>query len=211
VPTHKVKPGDCLSSIAAAAGFDYKQIWNHPDNAELKAKRKDPNVLYPGDVVVIPDKAEKTESCGDSARHQFRRKGVPEKLKLRLLDVAGEPRKNLKYELVLDSETLSGSTDGDGLLEAVIPPDAETAVLRIVGAEPEEEYVLSLGELDPADEISGIQARLENLGYECGEIDGIYGPVTATALLAFQHDNKLEESGEVNQATIDKLKELHGS
>jgi LysM repeat protein len=43
---YTVKQGDHLSSIAHEYGFpDYQTIWNHADNAQLKQKRKNPNVL----------------------------------------------------------------------------------------------------------------------------------------------------------------------
>ena len=54
---YTVKQGDHLSSIANAFKFStYQTIWDHPHNAALKAQRVNPNVLYPGDVLYIPDK-----------------------------------------------------------------------------------------------------------------------------------------------------------
>ena len=55
MPNHTVVQGECLSSIAAKAGFTVDALWNLPENAQLKSTRKDPNVLYPGDVVFVPD------------------------------------------------------------------------------------------------------------------------------------------------------------
>ena len=59
---HVVEPGEHLSGIAARFGFrSTAPILGHPDNAELKKKRLNPNVLRPGDIVVIPDLAAKTD------------------------------------------------------------------------------------------------------------------------------------------------------
>ena len=45
-----VKQGDYLAKIARAHGYtDYNALWNAPENQGLRAKRKSPNVLYPGD------------------------------------------------------------------------------------------------------------------------------------------------------------------
>ena len=51
---YTVKAGDWLAKIAEEHGSTVSEIWNHPDNAELRAKRGSPDVLYPGDIVHIP-------------------------------------------------------------------------------------------------------------------------------------------------------------
>ncbi|MDI7259578.1 MAG: peptidoglycan-binding protein [Thermodesulfobacteriota bacterium] len=85
MPEYKVKQGDCISSIATRHGLFWEKVWNHPKNAKLKEKRKDPNILYPGDVVFVPDKDKKEESGGTEQKHRFRKKGTPAKLRLRLM------------------------------------------------------------------------------------------------------------------------------
>lgn len=52
---HKVKKGDTLEAIAKK--FKVKKwevIWNSPENAKLKSKRKQPRQITAGDAVVIP-------------------------------------------------------------------------------------------------------------------------------------------------------------
>lgn len=85
MPEYTVKQGDCLSSIAARHGLFWEKVWNHPKNSKLKEKRKDPNILYLGDVVFVPDKDKKEESGPTEQRHRFRKKGTPAKLRLRLM------------------------------------------------------------------------------------------------------------------------------
>jgi hypothetical protein len=63
---HVVKPGDSVIQLSDEHGFYAMTIWDHADNAELKQKRADMNILMEGDVVVIPDKREKTASSGES-------------------------------------------------------------------------------------------------------------------------------------------------
>lgn len=45
MPLYVVQKGDCLSSIAFGFGFLPDTLLNHPANAGLKQKRKDPNIL----------------------------------------------------------------------------------------------------------------------------------------------------------------------
>jgi hypothetical protein len=83
---YKVRPGDCITSLAYERGLVWQKVWNHPKNAPLQAKRKDPNILQPGDVVHLPDKDQRYESGATEQRHRFRRKDVPARLRLRIME-----------------------------------------------------------------------------------------------------------------------------
>jgi hypothetical protein len=111
---YEVKEGECVASVADAFGFFGDTIWNYADNASLKVTRKDPNVLMPGDVLVIPDKRPKEASCSTDARHTFQRKGTPGRLDLALGDEKGHPRPMVAYSLDIDGRLQRGATDGDG-------------------------------------------------------------------------------------------------
>lgn len=50
-----------------------------------------------------------------------------------------------------------------------------------------------------------IQIRLNELGYDCGVVDGKIGPITKKAIMNFQRDNKLEVDGNVGPITFKKL------
>lgn len=208
MPNYTVKQGDCLSSIAQKYGLFWKKVYEHPKNADFRKKRPNPNIIYPGDVVFVPDKEEKKESGATGKRHRFRVKGVPAKLRLRLL-IEDEPRANEEYTLEVDDKTFSGTTDADGRLEHFIPPNAEKGKL-IVG-ENKDEYALNIGHLDPIDEISGIQARLNNLGFDCGKVDGINGPKTKAAMKCFQEKHGLTIDGIPGTQTQAKLREVYDS
>jgi hypothetical protein len=71
---HQVGEGDCIGNISFRYGFEWTRIWNHPENAELRARRSDPNILLPGDIVHIPAKELKELSCATDRRHIFKRK-----------------------------------------------------------------------------------------------------------------------------------------
>ena len=202
---HTVRQGDCISSIADKYGFFPDTLWNHAENAQIKQKRKDPNVLLAGDEVFIPDKQEKTESCATEQRHRFRKKGVPAKFVLQLLD-DDQPRAGVDYTLEIDGQVFSGKTDSEGKLEHSIPPDAKKGKLVIDGTE---EHELELGELDPITEERGLRARLENLGFIAGT-QGSSADELKEAIEAFQQKNNLKVTGKADDQTRNKLLEIHG-
>lgn len=205
MPKQKVGTGETTSSLAKKNGFFWRTIWEHPENAALKAKRKDPNVLFEDDEIFIPEKQIKEVSKGTEAEHTFKRKGEPAKIKIQLLKL-GKPRANEDYILDIDGKQTNGKTDAEGRLEHFIPPDAAYGQLILKGGR--EVYPLRLGHLDPLDLISGVQQRLNNLGYNCGGEMGELGEKTKEALKKFQAENELNETGEPDAATKAKLQEL---
>lgn len=206
---YTIKPGECISSVAFAHGLFPDTIWNDPENREIREKRKSPNILHPGDIVAIPEKKIKEESAATAQTHRFLRKGVPEKFKMQFLDEKNNPLANQKYIIEIDGILSKGSTDGDGKIEQSIPPNARGG--KIVIGELRDEYLLNFGHIDPIEEISGVQGRLNNLGYDCGLIDGVLGKQTKEALLAYQNDHGLNKSGDIDEETRRHLKEKHGS
>jgi hypothetical protein len=206
-----VQQGDCISSIAYEHGFFPDTLWNLSENAELKQKRKDPNILFSGDEVFIPDKREKTESGATEQKHQFKRKGVPSWLLIVLKDEESQPRAGLDYVLEIDGKLLQDKTNSSGQIRHSIPPSAQKGKITIGSGTQKEEYPLQIGHLDPMTEISGVQARLNNLGFNCGVVDGVLGTATSTAISKFQKQYGLQQSGEPDQTTRDKLAEVHGS
>lgn len=204
---HIVRQGECIESIAFEKGFFWKTIWNDSQNKKLNQVRKNPNTLFAGDKVYVPEKRQKQLPCATEQRHRFKRKGVPSMLRLQLLD-EDKPRANESYVLEIDGELSSGTTDADGRLERAIPAKAKKGKLRL--GEEQDEYVFDLGHIDPIDEITGIQARLNNLGFNVGPVDGINGPETKDAIRDFQGKYGLTVDGVAGPQTQAKLKEVHG-
>ena len=64
---HTVREGECVSSIAYEHGLFPDTIWDHPDNSELKQKRKEMNLLEAGDVVEIPEKEDHEAESAEAA------------------------------------------------------------------------------------------------------------------------------------------------
>jgi N-acetylmuramoyl-L-alanine amidase len=204
-----VTQGDCITSIACERGFFPRTIWEHPENASLKQKRRNPNALMPGDTVVVPDKGCKELSKPDAQRHRFRRLGVPARLRVQVC-WGNRPRANEPFTLTVEGEVFQGHTDGDGWVDQAVSPLARSATLLVGGQDDQERYDLALGEIDPVDEVSGAQGRLENLGFRCEEEQGSMGPNTRQAIRQFQAVNGLTPTGELDAPTRAKLVEVHG-
>src|SRR5918997_702019 len=58
------------------------------------------------------------------------------------------------------------------------------------------------------DDVTGLQERLLELGYDAGRADGILGPETETGLRAFQRDYGLTSDGTCGPATMRALRQL---
>ncbi|NMO22754.1 LysM peptidoglycan-binding domain-containing protein [Pyxidicoccus fallax] len=201
-----VREGDCVSSIAEAAGLHWRTLWEHPGNRELRETRGSPHVLLVGDRLTLPPKQTRVVSVGTGATHRFRVKGRREKFRLRLLD-EDRPRAGVDYRLVVDGEELYGTTDGGGWLEHWIAPGAREGRLSV---EEDEEYLVDLGALQPAATEAGALARLLNLGYLVPGDEKEPGAL-ALGLKAFQRVQGLKVTGILDAATISALVEDHGS
>lgn len=207
---HTVKQGECFSSIAKENGFLEKTLWEHPSNAALRERRKNPNILLPNDIVVIPDMEIMGYDGATEKKHIFQLKSDRVKLQLRLLR-NDQPRANVKFRLKIGNETIDSQTDGDGWLRTPISATIKTAKLLVLADDSsEEEYELLIGHLDPLEESSGVAERLDNLGLLIGS-SGKQEENLKSALTNFQRKNELSKTGEADKITVEKLKQLHGS
>ena len=201
---HTIQQGECVSSIAFAHGFLPEKVWMDSQNAGLRELRKDMHVLLPGDVLWIPDLTEREVTAASDKKHRFRRKGVPEKLKLQFYDESDEPVADCPCTVDIDGEQESLRTDGQGKLELKISPSARLAKVTFDTDKPEWKELLfefQLGGLDPITEESGVRQRLENVGC-LGE-----GMSLEDGVRAFQKMEGMEETGTVDDALRSKLQE----
>lgn len=208
--TYTVRPGDHISAIAAKFGFRrYKTIWDYSENAELAKKRKNPHVLHPGDQVVIPDMDVKQFGVPTGQRHVFVVARTALMLRITVRDFDSLPVANADCELTVDGTLYLLTSDAEGRIETAVPATAESGVLKLsdLGLE----VPVKIGHLDPEDEASGWQARLINLGYYHGSVGENDPAEIRHALEEFQCDHSLPITGEADQTTRTKLKQVHGA
>lgn len=211
---HIVQQGECLSSIAHHYGLaHWRVIYDHPENAAFKAKRPNPDLIYPGDELYIPGQESREDVLGHDKRHIFVTTRPPTFLNIRIQNLGKEPIANAPYELHLDALQLKGATDGEGWVRSRIPPWTGNGVLRIwpnaLDAETTIDWTIRLGHLDPLETVSGIKGRLNNLGYYRGPMDETTDEHYDTAVREFQEDHDLVVDGIVGPKTRATLSQEH--
>jgi hypothetical protein len=211
---YEVQQGDHLSGIAKAFGFSrYQTIWDHPNNADLKALRVNPNVLFPGDVLFIPDLVLPDFPRPTDQMHKFVLNAPRLQLRLVLEDIYEKPIISGACILKVGFDRHMVSTDGAGHLNQDIPPDACEGSLTVQAPQTPFEGIhipVKIGYLDPVDKVTGQQARLNNLGYFPGKTGGSDNAALRSAIEEFQCDQGLTVDGICGPQTQAKLKQVHG-
>jgi hypothetical protein len=204
---HVVGEDEGIDSIAAAHGWFPDALWEHPDNAELRARRASGQVLLAGDVVHVPPLRTKVVDVAIDQRHRFVRRGVPSRLRVRMI-VGGQPLASTPFTLSVDGGApTTGVTGSGGEVEAWIPPAAKRAVI----ATELHSLEVHLARLDPIDTPSGLAQRLQNLEYLARGDDPVDPDDLEDALMGFQDDHGLTTSGTADAETLAALVRVHGS
>jgi N-acetylmuramoyl-L-alanine amidase len=199
---HVVRRGDNLTAIARQYGITgWKKLWDYSGNEKLRKRRKNPNVLYPGDEVAIPPIEVHQISRSTDEMHRIIITAELVELRVVLVDHNQLPFKSEPYEVRFslrdDSPARTGITDDQGLVIEQLTAHEPLAWLDLPG--PGLRWAFDLrnallpipnresldDDKDPATEelaVKGLQARLNALGFPVGEVDGKLGPRTQSAL-----------------------------
>jgi hypothetical protein len=214
---HVARQGETGAKIAWKHGFaDVSVIWQHPDNRELAKARTNPNVLRPGDKLTIPPHKVAVFKLAAEQETTIRARLPTQRLHLKIELEIGEPASSARYELTFREDRKlrrrTGTTDGAGVLDEEVPFRAKQLHLRLWPKDSKGKndclrLELGLGHLDPVEDLAGVQARLENLGFHCGEEDGELGPCTQVALRRFRAEHKIEEEDLMGPATLKRLQQ----
>ena len=207
MPQHTVSQGETASKIAFDAQLaDFTSIWNHGSNKDF-VKTRDPNLLYPGDELFVPEKQQKEVPADTGLTHRYKKKVPKNKIRLQMLDGNKEPIPEADYTLAIGEENFSGQTSDDGWIMHDIAVEATDGTLDFAGRTIE----LEIGSLDPMETVEGIQGRLMNLGYKVNAVDGDDSTDEyKDAVKAFQSDFQLTVDGIVGPQTRGKLKDIYG-
>jgi len=216
-----IRQGDFLSKLAVRFGFDAKEVWNDPKNADLRQVRKSPNILHPGDILYIPAKPASSGLDVVAGSVNDYSASVP-KTELKLMLRAGKKR------FISQPCTVEGmkpdkplKTDGEGNLTLSVPVTVKELVVSVMDPEapkapaaahvdPTVRFRILLGHMDPVEEKSGLRARLTHLGYYVpGQMDE--EAELREAILAFQCAAALPLTGEADEALRAALIKAHGS
>ena len=207
---HVVKQGECLSSIAYAYGFaSYKTLYEHPDNAAFRKARPDPAHIFPGDKIRIPVTKATEQTLSTEKRHKLTIKVPRAHIRLHLRDRDGSPLASQDYVLRFAGQAIKGRTTDRGLVDELVPAAIQEAILELpkLGLN----LQVRCGTVDPVETTTGLQHRLNALGFSAGAVDGIFGPRTEDAVRRFQEANRLTVSGTADSSTCNKLVQAYGS
>ncbi|MFO0614898.1 MAG: peptidoglycan-binding domain-containing protein [Polyangiaceae bacterium] len=208
-----VHQGDYVDKLAAAAGADPDEVWNHPKNAELRGKRASKDVLCPGDIIYLPSGPRDGLDCDRGTTNRYVAKVKKRQLAI-VFDDTEQPHANLDYEIRglpkrPGDQNPRGKTDGDGKTTLEVPVFVRHLTLYFPALH--HEVALSIGDLDPTDESSGVVRRLQNLHF-LAQLETEPKEMHVTrAIRDFQAAYGLEVTGVADEPTQKMLIEKAGS
>jgi hypothetical protein len=213
VKTYKINETDCFASVAEKYGFhDADLLYSADENALLKSKRDNLHVLKKGDSVKIPEKELKDASAATGSKYTYTAKGLITEFELLVEDFDGNALSGKEFTLDIDNVITEGTIEA-GLVKCKVDASAKKGRLTVwLNDEKTNSMIwpLEIGALAPFDENEGIQARLNNLGYYCGKVDGKIGKKTKAVIKLFKSLNGMTADDVVDQATKDKIKSING-
>lgn len=132
-----------------------------------------------------------------------------------------DPIADTPYRAVAGDRTYEGRTNDDGQISIYVPEEIKSVDVSLFAHEqyadiypdpmPLRYNVALVGELPEISEHRGAAVRLKNLGYHLAVPFDEHDPSFIEALTAFQLDHKLPETGENDEATQEKLREVYGA
>lgn len=205
---HQSRPGDHLSRVAATYGFrSYGPLWNDPENAELRAKRANPNILAVDDSIHVPELIDQEVDRPTEQRHRFRAEVHPLEVRLTLKRWTDRPRVDEVQDVLLDGRSAPFTPVGPGAIAIPIGELTDRVTIKLAAGD----LTGRIGFLQPVDTLAGQRERLSNLGYDAGDSSDPKHLDFRSAVEEFQCDHGLLVDGIVGPQTRGKLVAVHGS
>jgi hypothetical protein len=218
---YTVEQGDRMPTIGRDKGFlRWQTIWNFKGNADLRILRGTAHILLPGDEVSIPSKlSRKAEVPGGTAEYVVQ--SAAEVLRVCFAGIRSTEDAPVTFKATPDTgDAVEGTLAHSGKLEIDLPPDTTKVHVELSrktdgeggdGDKPFASYDFTVGGLDPASEVSGVQARLFNLGFYTGGITGTLDDDTRAAIAHFRWAKLRERKDEMDADFLAALNKTHGS
>ncbi|AUX25621.1 uncharacterized protein SOCEGT47_061700 [Sorangium cellulosum] len=203
-----IQQGDHLRKLAFRAGIDAETLWRHEKNQELSSRRKNMDLLLPGDVLHVPAEPAPALDLHVGTMNRYKAKVPAMHVKLKL-ESAMRSLAGQRFEVhgvSEGAEPIGGTTTAEGEAAFDVPVLVREVEIRL----PDAGLVIPVlvGDLDPIDEPSGVIERLRNLGFlpPAGEVEA---EDVTLALMAFQTEQRLPVTGAMDDETRRALEERH--
>lgn len=201
-----------------------------PEGSQLVLDKGSATVTGPSGAVVQGSSValRSGQAQGESESESEKKEEKPHNLKLRFTHLKqtndGSPIADTRYRIVAEDQVIEGVTDGEGKVAAWVPDSVRVVYVVLWANErysevyPGDEgplhWLVRIERKVPAaTELKGARVRLRNLGYDPGtklDEEAIDAP-TRAALLEFQIDQDLPATGELDDATKEKISSIYGS
>jgi len=220
-----IRQGDYLAKLAFNEDFDPDTAWNDSSNDDLREQRADPNMLFPGDVLQVPDgDGPPPQSLVTGSMNTFTAPDAPPvTVTVKFVRADGSSYGARAYT-VTELPGLGELTTSDGVATFAIP--VTLGRLTILFSDDGESCPLDVGGLNPLDTLSGVFQRLQNLGciassaqYDAdspsNNIDLLRGALRILKSLQSPSDDGPDSAGVADDGTLDSttrqmLLDAHG-
>jgi hypothetical protein len=166
--------------------------------------------------LLLPDSERKFEETQNTFACRFYQRitskspceGLFVPIVIRVVNVDYEPLANRPYELTMGEVKVTDKASQDGLIVQKLPPDTSTGTLTIDGFTRD----ISFAPLDDPSTVTGAQPRLINLAAGTADAQqGVLDENTQLALMRFQNKHEMPTLGQLDDATVSKLRGRYGS
>ena len=190
-----------LDGREATSVYGKKPVLHLTDDVELLSEKitltaKGASIELDSEAKVIAGKIKLVSGDGGAAPSKESTQLDTKRFAMQLCDSEFKPYGNKMYMLNVGGKRISGQTDGQGFVHAMIPVTATTADLAVWITPPPRgtraRWVVAIeDDAPPPTDVRGAQLRLKNLGYFAGDADGEMSDGLQDAVRAFQRDHEL--------------------